>query len=143
MQPTSANRRASFIERTASRTPQFMRLASTRLSHSDCTRRIRGRMPWCSTQLSKATAQPYQRVQFDDCYRGQANGAAVVDFYTFFNNVAANGYSLAGETYTTAYVEGGLFSLDGVHPSSRGLRNCGKSIHQGHEFRIRNERPAG
>jgi lysophospholipase L1-like esterase len=49
-----------------------------------------------------------------------ANGAAVVDFYTFFNNVAANGYSLAGETYTTAYVEGGLFSLDGVHPSSRG-----------------------
>ncbi len=49
-----------------------------------------------------------------------ANGAAVVDFYAFFNNVAANSYSLAGETYTTAYVSGGLFSLDGVHPSSRG-----------------------
>ncbi|MGA3245298.1 MAG: SGNH/GDSL hydrolase family protein [Bacteroidota bacterium] len=49
-----------------------------------------------------------------------ANGAAVVDFFAFFNNVAANGYSLAGETYTTAYIEGGLFSLDGVHPSSRG-----------------------
>jgi lysophospholipase L1-like esterase len=49
-----------------------------------------------------------------------ANGAAVVDFFSFFNNVAANGYALAGETYTTAYVSGGLFSLDGVHPSSRG-----------------------
>lgn len=49
-----------------------------------------------------------------------ANGAAVVDFFTFFNNVARNGYSIAGEDYTTAYIEGGLFSLDGVHPSSRG-----------------------
>jgi lysophospholipase L1-like esterase len=49
-----------------------------------------------------------------------ANGAVVVDFFSFFNNVAANGYSLAGETYTTAYVSGALFSLDGVHPSSRG-----------------------
>ncbi len=49
-----------------------------------------------------------------------ANGAAVVDFYTFFNNVAMNGYYLAGETYTTAYISGALFSLDGVHPSSRG-----------------------
>ena len=49
-----------------------------------------------------------------------ANGAAVVDFYGFFNNVAASGYSIAGEEYTTAYIEGGLFSLDGVHPSSRG-----------------------
>ena len=49
-----------------------------------------------------------------------ANGAVVVDFFSFFNNVAQNGYALAGETYTTAYVSGGLFSLDGVHPSSRG-----------------------
>jgi len=49
-----------------------------------------------------------------------ANGAAVVDFFTFFNNIGRNGYSVAGETYTTAYVTGGLFSLDGVHPSSRG-----------------------
>jgi lysophospholipase L1-like esterase len=49
-----------------------------------------------------------------------ANGAVVVDFFTFFNNVAKSGYAIAGETYTTAYVSGGLFSLDGVHPSSRG-----------------------
>jgi len=49
-----------------------------------------------------------------------ANGAAVVDMSTFFNNVAKSGYAIAGETFTIAYVSGGLFSLDGVHPSSRG-----------------------
>ncbi len=49
-----------------------------------------------------------------------ANGAAVVDFFAFFNNVARSAYSLAGESYTTAYISGGLFSLDGVHPSTRG-----------------------
>lgn len=49
-----------------------------------------------------------------------ANNIAVVDFYAFFNNVAKNGYSVAGQTYTTAYISGALFSLDGVHPSSRG-----------------------
>ena len=49
-----------------------------------------------------------------------ANGAAVVDFFAFFNNIARNGYAIAGETYTTAYVSGAIFSLDGVHPSSRG-----------------------
>ena len=49
-----------------------------------------------------------------------ANGAAVVDFFSFFNDIARNGYAIAGETYTTAYISGALFSLDGVHPSSRG-----------------------
>ncbi len=48
------------------------------------------------------------------------NNAQVFDAFTFFNNVKANGYSVAGETYTTDYVSGGLFSLDGVHPTSRG-----------------------
>jgi hypothetical protein len=46
--------------------------------------------------------------------------AYVVDFNGFFNNVAANGLSIFGETYTTEYITGQLFSLDGVHPSSRG-----------------------
>jgi lysophospholipase L1-like esterase len=49
-----------------------------------------------------------------------ANNAPVVDFYSFFNNVAQNGYSISGEEYSTAYISGALFSLDGVHPSSRG-----------------------
>jgi lysophospholipase L1-like esterase len=48
------------------------------------------------------------------------DNAAVFDAYSFFNSVKANGYSIAGETYTADYISGGLFSLDGVHPSSRG-----------------------
>lgn len=49
-----------------------------------------------------------------------ANGAKLVDFNGFFNDVASHGVVVAGQTMTTAYITGGLFSLDGVHPSSRG-----------------------
>ena len=49
-----------------------------------------------------------------------ADNAMVFDSYGFFNSVKANGYSIAGEVYTADYISGGLFSLDGVHPSSRG-----------------------
>jgi lysophospholipase L1-like esterase len=49
-----------------------------------------------------------------------ANGAAVVDFNALFNSIIQKGYSVSGETYTNAYISGGMFSLDGVHPSSRG-----------------------
>ncbi len=49
-----------------------------------------------------------------------ANGFTLVDIYSFFNDIAANGYSVDGLDFTTAYIEGGLFSLDGVHPTSRG-----------------------
>jgi lysophospholipase L1-like esterase len=51
---------------------------------------------------------------------GAMSNVAVVDFNSFLNNVAAHGYSYAGQVYTTAYISGGMFSLDGVHPSSRG-----------------------
>jgi lysophospholipase L1-like esterase len=49
-----------------------------------------------------------------------AKGAVVVDINGFFKGVKANGYSWAGQKFTVDYVSGGLFSLDGVHPSSRG-----------------------
>ena len=49
-----------------------------------------------------------------------AKGAAMVDFNGFFKNVKANGLVAFGEVYKTDYVTGGLFSLDGVHPSNRG-----------------------
>ena len=49
-----------------------------------------------------------------------ARNAAVVDINSFLTSVRAIGYSWAGQKYTTDYVSGGLFSLDGVHPSSRG-----------------------
>jgi lysophospholipase L1-like esterase len=44
----------------------------------------------------------------------------VVDINTRFADVAANGYEWNAETYTTEFVTGGMFSLDGVHPADIG-----------------------
>ncbi len=44
----------------------------------------------------------------------------LVDVNSFFNDVAKNGITENGITFTTAYVTGGLFGLDGVHPTSQG-----------------------
>ncbi|HTX19255.1 MAG TPA: SGNH/GDSL hydrolase family protein [Bacteroidota bacterium] len=49
-----------------------------------------------------------------------AAGAAVVDMNGFFNSVKASGVNVDGEIFTTEFISGGLFSLDGVHPSSKG-----------------------
>ncbi|MEX0601773.1 MAG: hypothetical protein WD295_00435, partial [Bacteroidota bacterium] len=48
------------------------------------------------------------------------HNAAVFDANALLARVKAEGYSVAGETFTGDYVSGGVFSLDGVHPSSRG-----------------------
>jgi lysophospholipase L1-like esterase len=48
----------------------------------------------------------------------------LVDFNTFFNNIRASdatgGTEFNGIRFTTTFVTGGLFSLDGVHPTSQG-----------------------
>ncbi len=45
---------------------------------------------------------------------------ALVDVNAFFNSVAASGVVANGLTFTTTYVTGGLFGLDGVHPTTQG-----------------------
>lgn len=49
---------------------------------------------------------------------------ALYDAFTFFNSVAANGVfigdSRSKQLLTNAYLSGGLFSMDGVHPSPAG-----------------------
>lgn len=47
-------------------------------------------------------------------------GYAVADVASAFDGIARDGYHAAGESYSFAYISGGLFSLDGVHPTSRG-----------------------
>lgn len=51
-------------------------------------------------------------------------GFEVVDFNSVLKNIRAKDFSggtvINGVTFTTMYVEGGLFSLDGVHPSYQG-----------------------
>ena len=46
-------------------------------------------------------------------------GAAVVDFNTLFARISQNGYEVGGQKLTTAFL-GGLFSLDGIHPTNTG-----------------------
>ncbi|MCF8435336.1 MAG: hypothetical protein K9G57_00700 [Ignavibacteriales bacterium] len=45
---------------------------------------------------------------------------ALADMNSFFNQVASNGYTSDGISFTTEFLSGGLFSLDGVHPTSQG-----------------------
>jgi lysophospholipase L1-like esterase len=49
-----------------------------------------------------------------------ARGAALVDEYGLFERLAAEGVNVNGVHYTFRYVTGGLFSLDGIHPSALG-----------------------
>jgi hypothetical protein len=49
-----------------------------------------------------------------------ARGWAVADLHGLFKQVAANGVVVAGQTYTATYITGGIFGLDGVHPSDLG-----------------------
>lgn len=52
-----------------------------------------------------------------------ANGFALADVNSLLKNIRANdftgGTNINGVTFKTTYVTGGLFSLDGVHPSSQ------------------------
>jgi len=48
------------------------------------------------------------------------NGLAVADMYTFLNTIKTNGLLEDGVAMNTAYISGGLFSLDGVHLTPRG-----------------------
>lgn len=47
-------------------------------------------------------------------------GVTVVDMHTFYSRIRSEGYNLGGIPYSTRYLFGGIFSLDGIHPSSFG-----------------------
>ena len=47
------------------------------------------------------------------------NRATLVDIYSLMNNLAENGAKVGNRTLTTAFM-GGLFSLDGIHPTNTG-----------------------
>ena len=53
----------------------------------------------------------------------------LIDIHEFFKKIANAGYTTDGLTFTSEYIFGGLFSLDGVHPTSQGLCNYCKSIY--------------
>ena len=48
-----------------------------------------------------------------------ANKGTLVDLFSLVDNLTANGYQVNGQTLTTNFL-GGLFSLDGLHPTNTG-----------------------
>jgi hypothetical protein len=48
------------------------------------------------------------------------NGTVLFDLNAVFAQVAQQGYEIGGITLTTAFLQGGLFSADGAHPSQIG-----------------------
>ena len=48
------------------------------------------------------------------------HGLAVVDIHGIVTDIAENGLVVGEETLTTEFLVGGLFSLDGVHPTCKG-----------------------
>jgi hypothetical protein len=44
----------------------------------------------------------------------------LVDMHAFFDKLVTDGIHIAGESYTGAFITGGVFSLDGIHLSARG-----------------------
>src|SRR3569833_746767 len=47
-------------------------------------------------------------------------GLAVFDAFTFLNNVKAHGLLINGVAMNSSYIQGGIFSLDGIHLTPRG-----------------------
>ncbi len=58
---------------------------------------------------------------YNSVIRGKedATTVAVIDIFAIFNDIAQNGKIISGQVFTTAYVSGGIFSLDGVHPTGQ------------------------
>ena len=73
-------------------------------------------------QISKATSEYNARItaQINQIQTSRNTKIGLVDIYSRFNDIHAHGISVAGETLTTAYIAGGLFGLDGVHPTNKG-----------------------
>ncbi len=68
------------------------------------------------SKLSKMVSD-YNKVISD---AAKKYNAVLVDINSFFNNVLKNGYKIGGVTLTGSYLTGGIFSYDGVHPTSLG-----------------------
>lgn len=67
-------------------------------------------------QTIRNTVACYNEIIVDDT---KAYGGLVVDIHALVDRIYENGYPVANRTLTTDFL-GGLFSLDGVHPTNTG-----------------------
>jgi lysophospholipase L1-like esterase len=70
---------------------------------------------------AEAAAAKQQVTSYNQVIATQAKGvsATLVDINALFNQVATSGVTINGVTGTTAFL-GGVFSLDGIHPTNTG-----------------------
>ena len=68
-------------------------------------------------------------------------GGAVVDINAIFDEISAHGYHLGGINLSTAFLSGGIFSADGVHPSSIGYTIIANAFIQTMNFELGLEIP--
>ncbi len=82
-------------------------------------------MNLCSNYAVRSAALIAQAQQAVQSYNqiiattAKSLGATVVDVNGLFANIAANGYQVGNVRLTSAFL-GGLFSLDGIHPTNTG-----------------------
>lgn len=67
-------------------------------------------------QQTQATVDQYNQVIAQQV---QAAGGTLVDMHAFFQQLSQTGLTVNGTTATTAFL-GGLFGLDGIHPTNTG-----------------------
>ena len=72
-----------------------------------------------SDELSIISSRVAAYNQFIAAIAGEVD-AALVDVNTQLRELATHGISIGGITYTSAFLTGGVFSYDGVHPTSFG-----------------------
>ena len=72
-----------------------------------------------ATETARITARV---AEFNAIIAQAANefGALLFDFNGLFNDVAANGIDIAGVSYSSSFLSGGVFSYDGVHATPFG-----------------------
>ena len=68
-------------------------------------------------------------------------GGAVVDINAIFDEISAHGFHLGGINLSTSFLSGGIFSADGVHPSSIGYTIIANAFIQTMNFELGLEIP--
>ncbi len=58
--------------------------------------------------------------EYNSVIASSSNGAVLVDTNARFTEIAQHGYKIGGIELTTSFLTGGIFSYDGVHPSTIG-----------------------
>jgi lysophospholipase L1-like esterase len=75
----------------------------------------------CVVTAAEAAVVRQVTIQMNAIIQAQTavHGALLVDVFSLFDRLHANGYTIRGTTLTTDFL-GGLFSLDGIHPTNTG-----------------------